>query len=67
MQVVGSYEEPSPGEWVRVMHAVLRRKARCEAANEPTGPVSTEDLLHEVDRARQTRGRLPAHGGGIYL
>ena len=66
-RVVGSYAGPSTGEWVRLLHAVLRRKARCEAANETTGPVTTEDLLREVDRLRQTRGRLPIHGGGIYL
>lgn len=65
MQVVGSYEEPSPGEWVRVLHAVLRRKARCEAAQETTGLVTTADLIREVERLRQTKGRLPQPG--IYL
>jgi SpoVK/Ycf46/Vps4 family AAA+-type ATPase len=66
-RVVGSYAGPSTGEWVRLLHAVLRRKARCEAAKEPAGPVTTSDLLQEVDRSRQTRGRLPVSGGGIYL
>lgn len=66
-RVVGTDAGPSTGEWVRLLHAVLRRKARCEAAHETTGPVTTEDLLHEVDRSRRTRGRLPASGGGIYL
>ena len=65
--VVGSYAALSTGDWVRVLHAVLRGKARCEAANERPTPVSTDDLLREVDRLRQTRGRLPAPGGGIYL
>jgi len=64
--VIGSYSAPSTGEWVRLLHAVLRRKARCEAAEETTGPVTTEDLLREVDRLRQTRGHLPV-SGGIYL
>jgi ATP-dependent 26S proteasome regulatory subunit len=66
-RVVGSYAGLSTGEWVRVMHAVLRGKARCEAADESPTPVATEDLLREVDRLRQTRGRLPVQGGGIYL
>lgn len=66
-RVVESYAGLSTGDWVRVLHAVLRGKARCEAAAESTTPVSTEDLLRELDRVRQTRGRLPAQGGGIYL
>lgn len=67
-RVVGSYAGPSTGEWVRLLHAVLRRKARCEAAQETAGPITTEDVLHEVDRSRQARGRLPVTGGGgIYL
>ena len=66
-RVVASYAGPSTGEWVRLLHAVLRRKARCEAADEAVGPVTTEDLVREVDRLRQTRGRLPVSGGGIYL
>lgn len=66
-RVVGSYAEPATGEWVRMMHAVLRRKARCEAASETEGPVTTTDLLHEVERLRQTKGRLAQPGGGVYL
>jgi ATP-dependent 26S proteasome regulatory subunit len=66
-RVVGSYAALSTGDWVRVLHAVLRSKARCEAASESPGPIATDDLLREVDRLRQTRGRLPVQGGGIYL
>lgn len=66
-KAVTSYSAPSPGEWVHVLHAVLRRKARCEAAHESEGPVTTDDLLQEIERLRQTQGRLPAPGGGIYL
>lgn len=66
-QVVDSYLGPSTGEWIRVMHAVLRRKARCEAAGEDEGPVTTEDLLREVERLRRAKNRLPTPGGGIYL
>jgi len=66
-RVVGSYAEPSTGEWVRLLHAVLRRKARCEAAGEGEGPVGTADLVHEVERFRQAKGRLPNPSSGIYL
>jgi len=66
-RVVASYAGLSTGEWVRVLHAVLRGKARCEAADESPTPVATEDLLREVERLRQTRGRLPVQGGGIFL
>jgi ATP-dependent 26S proteasome regulatory subunit len=68
-QVVASYEGPTTGEWVRVLHAVLRRKARCDAAGEveTLGNVATSDLLQEVDRLRRTKGRLPGPASGIYL
>jgi ATP-dependent 26S proteasome regulatory subunit len=67
LEVVNRYEDPSPGEWIRLLHAVLRRKARCEAAGEGEGPVRTADLLAEVERFRQAKGRLPSSGSGIYL
>ncbi|HKE11835.1 MAG TPA: ATP-binding protein [Myxococcota bacterium] len=65
--VVRQYREPAPGDWVRLMHATLRRKARCEAAGEPVKLATTQDLMDEVDRARKARTRLPSAGGGIYL
>jgi len=65
--VVSRYEGPSTGEWIRVLHAALRRKARCEAAGEDEGPVTTADLQSEVERLRATRSHLPEPGGGIYL
>jgi ATP-dependent 26S proteasome regulatory subunit len=66
-EVVRQYREPAPGDWIRLMHATLRRKARCEAAGESVARATTQDLLDEVDRARRARKRLPAEGGGIYL
>ncbi len=66
-QVVTQYREPAPGDWIRLMHATLRRKARCEAAGEPVTRVTTQDLLDEVERARGARKHLPATGTGIYL
>lgn len=65
--VVSQYQGPSTGEWIRVMHAALRRKARCEAAGEDEGPVTTADLQAEVERLRAARNRLPTPGSGIYL
>ncbi len=51
------------GDWVRLLHAVLRRKARCDAAHEdPTG-VNTEDLIREVERSKKTAARLPTRTG----
>lgn len=66
-EVVSQYQGPSTGEWIRLLHAALRRKARCEAAGEETGPVTTADLHGEVDRLRAAKNRLPPAGGGIYL
>ena len=51
------------GDWVRVLHAVLRRKARGDAADESPGGVTTEDVLAEVDRAKKAAKRLPARSG----
>ncbi len=65
--VVRHYQGPSTGEWIRVMHAVLRRKARCEASGEDAGPVNTADLLSEVDRFRRAKGQLPQPRSGVYL
>lgn len=65
-EVVRQYRGPSTGDWIRLMHDVLRRKARCEAAGESAGAVVTADLLAEVERTRQARTRIPAPGG-VYL
>ena len=69
--VVSRFREPSTGDWIHLMHSVLRRKARCECSPElagSVGPVSTGDLLHEVDLYRRTRKRLPHRTpGGTYL
>jgi ATP-dependent 26S proteasome regulatory subunit len=51
------------GSWVQLLHAVLRRKARCEAADEQTGEVTTEDVLGEVDRFKRATLRLPTTSG----
>ncbi len=66
--VVSRFREPSTGDWIHLMHSVLRRKARCEAAAEEVAPVTTDDLLREVDLYRRTRKRLPQRApAGTYL
>jgi hypothetical protein len=59
--------EPCLGNWVRILHAVLRRKARCEAAGETVSPVTTRDLRDEVDRFRQAQKHIHLTDGGNYV
>jgi hypothetical protein len=66
-QVVGRTHEPTIGDWVRIMHAVLRRKARCEAAGESVDLITTQDLLNEVQRFKQAHQRLTTPGAGNYV
>lgn len=56
-------ESTSIGEWVRLLHAILGRKARCEAADEDPGAVTTADVVAEVDRFQSTQSRLPSRSG----
>ena len=66
-RVVGQISEPSTGDWVRILHAVLRRKARCEAGGESVTPVTTADVREEVDRFRQAQKHIHVPEGGNYL
>lgn len=61
--VVDKSAEASIGDWVRLLHAVLRRKARCEAAGEEVGSVTTHDLIQETQRFKQARRRIKTDGG----
>jgi len=65
--VVERFREPSTGDWVRIMHAVLRHKARCEASGETTASVTTRDMLDEVDRFRQASNQIAAPRSGNYV
>ena len=65
--VVERFLEPATGDWVRVMHAVLRRKARCEASGESTANVTTQDMFDEVDRFRQASNQIAAPHSGNYV
>jgi transitional endoplasmic reticulum ATPase len=66
-QVVQKHRGSSTGDWIRIMHAVLRRKARCEAAGEKVDPVTTQNLHEEVERFRQARDRIATSEGGNYV
>jgi ATP-dependent 26S proteasome regulatory subunit len=62
-KIVGSTNEPSIGDWIRMLHAVLRRKARLDAAGESPEPVSNDDFAREVSRLRQAHTRIHLDGG----
>ena len=62
-RAIEQHREASIGAWVQLMHAVLRRKARCDAADDKPGEVTTEDVMAEVDRFKRATLRLPSTGG----
>ena len=65
--VVSRFRDPATGDWIHLLHSVLRRKARCESAMQEVPLVTTEDLLREVERYRSTRKRLPRPAAGTYI
>lgn len=66
--VVSRFREPSTGDWIHLLHAVLRRKASVECAPIDVPLVETDDLLTEVEVYRRTRKRLPrSTPSGTYL
>jgi len=65
--VVERLRDPSTGDWVRIMHAVLRRKARREASGEAPSHVSTQDLMDEVDRFREASYQIAIPPSGTYV
>ena len=66
-EVVGAAQDPSIGDWVRILHAVLRRKARLDAAGELPGLVTAADFAHELDRFMQAQRRIRTPEGGNYV
>ena len=66
-EVVDQTTDASTGDWVRILHAVLRRKARSEVAGDEVRPVTTADLKREVDRFMQMHNRIPVADGGNYV
>jgi len=61
--IVGSISEPAIGDWVRMLHGVLRRKARLEAAGEQPDAVTNDDFARELSRFRQAHTRIHMDGG----
>ncbi len=55
--------QPMPGDWVHILHSVLRRKARCEAAGDGVTPVVTDDFREEVERFQKASSRLATPSG----
>jgi len=62
-RVVDNTREPCIGDWVRILHAVLRSKARLDAAGEQPGHVTEDDFAREVSRFRQANTRIRSDGG----
>lgn len=65
--VVMDFSHPALGDWVHILHATLRSKARCEAAGEDATPVSTDDLREQVTRFKQANARLSIPKPGTYV
>ncbi len=61
--IVGNSSEPAIGDWIRMLHGVLRRKARLEAGGEQPEAVSSEDFAREISRFRQAHTRIHMDGG----
>ena len=66
-RVVGESREATTGDWVRILHGVLRRKARCEVSGTESDLVGTKDLAYEVSRFNQAQKRIRLSNGGNYL
>jgi hypothetical protein len=65
--VVAQHRDPPTGDWIRILHGALRRKARHEACGEPSTNVITQDLLDEVARYRQVSRHLLVPEAGNYV
>lgn len=65
--VVAQHRDPPTGDWIRILHGVLRRKARREACGETAARVTTQDLLNEVARYRQVSRHLVLPEAGNYV
>jgi len=62
-RVVDHHREPSTGDWVRIVHAVLRRMARQVAGGDEPSPVTSEEIIAEVQRFVRTSNRLSVPSG----
>jgi ATP-dependent 26S proteasome regulatory subunit len=66
-RVASHFHHPALGDWVHILHATLRSKARREAAGETSTPVSTQDLQDQVSRFKQANARLSLPRTGNYV
>lgn len=66
-EVVGGTQDASIGDWVRILHAVLRRKARLDAAGEQPSLVTAPDFARELERFVQAQRQLRTPEGGNYV
>lgn len=66
-KVVQRVRVPSTGDWIHIMHSVLRRKARCEAVGETISNVTNQDLTDEVDRFVKASERIAVPRSGNYV
>ncbi len=62
-KIVDGTRDPSIGDWILMLHAVLRRKARLDAAGEEPEPVTNDDFAREVSRLRPAHSRVHMDGG----
>ncbi|MBW2275700.1 MAG: AAA family ATPase [Deltaproteobacteria bacterium] len=67
LEVLGQSRDASPGDWARILHAVLRRKASSEACGGESGPATGDDLKAEVERFKQAQKRIRVPESGNYL
>ena len=65
--VLGHSRDCSPGDWVRILHAVLRHKASETARGESASKVNTRDLKAEVERFKQAQRRIRTPEAGNYV
>jgi hypothetical protein len=65
--VLGQTRDCSPGDWVRILHAVLRHKASEAARGESVTRVNTQDLKAEVERFKQAQRRIRVPETGHYV
>ncbi len=66
-EVTAGFQHPAAGDWVHILHSVLRRKARHEAGGESVGPVTTRDMCDEVHRYRRASSRIALPKTGNYV
>lgn len=66
--VVSRSKDPITGNWVRMLHAVLRRKASCGVGgNDPENRVTAADLNEEVSRFNHALRSIRSSNGGNYV